>query len=127
METNQEKIINDYVLKLTGKVSILEPIEQSHNYKVEIDGTIDAVTDTDNHDGTYNRYYKFLPILCKIKKDNGEVIRAKDPRKNSQKLRRIVYAIWMNDASSLPEEEAYDRFMNHVMVHADVLYQQAMK
>lgn len=127
METNQEKQINDYVLKLSGKVSILEPLAIGHNFKVEIDGTITNETLSDNQDGKFNLYYKFEPILCKIKKDNGEVIKAKDPRKNSQKLRRMVYAIWMNDASSLPEEEAYDRFMAHVIVHAEALYKQAMK
>lgn len=117
-----EKEINDYVLKLSGKVSILEPIEIGRNYKVEIDGTITNETLSDNQDGKFNLYYKFEPILAKIKKDNGEIIKAKDPRKNSQKLRNLLYAIWLNNNDSSVFEDFYDEFMTYVMLHADNLY-----
>ena len=113
--------INDYILKLTGKVSILEPLELGHNYKLLIDGEVTSVTDTNNQDGTKNRVYKYEPILCTIQKDNGETIKAKDARSNSTKIRKVLYAVWLQKNSDLDFDNFYDRFTALIISNVDAL------
>lgn len=78
---------NENILKLSGKVNLLEPLEMGKNYSVLISGDITTITDTDRMDGTLDRTYKFEPLTAELKSDNGQVIGTKDLKKISQKLR----------------------------------------
>lgn len=122
-----EKEINEYILKLSGKASIPEPLAIDHNYKLSIDGEITDERLTNNHDGTYNKYFYFKPILAEIKKDNGEVIKAKDTRSWSTKVRKMLYRIWEQNASSLTSEEFYDLVMRHIVLNLEEIAAEATK
>ena len=106
-----EKPVKDHVLKLTGKVSVLEPLGISNKFHVEIDGAVTSVTDSDNEDGTINRTYKFEPVVVVALKDTGERILAKDPRSWSQKVRMSIYRHWeATPKIDISHDEYYDRF-----------------
>ena len=109
--------INDYVLKLSGKVSLLEPIENDRQYNIAIKGEVVSKTEKPNQDGTYDIIYKFQPKVVEILKDAGKVIKSKDNRRNSQKLRAMIHFRWEHSNSELDSEEYYDRFMKKLMAN----------
>ena len=123
METKEQ--INDYVLKLGGKVSLLEPIDLGHNYKITISGSITEKTDKDNEDGTLSRYYKFEPITVEVLNELGKRIKSKDSRSKSKQLRACIYALWKNSSNSLGDEEFYDRVMDYIIYNSDSLAEKA--
>src|ERR1700733_2502270 len=91
-----------YYLKVFGKANIPKRLEIGHNYRVVLDASITQESKSDNNDGTYDVTFKVEPQTCEISKDNGEVVKAKDPRKNSTKIRNKLYFLWQQ--SNNPEE-----------------------
>ena len=123
-----EKQIKEYVLKLTGKACLPEPLELGEAYTIELDGQITSQTDSDEQDGTFLRYYKFEPILAKIKDKKGKTIKTKDSRSMSTKLRKIIYFLWeSNESDPRDSETAYEEVMNRMMNQADNFYRQTLK
>lgn len=110
-----EKKITEHVIKLSGKATLLEPIDISKKYKVEVDGSVISTTDEDNQDGSYTRYYKYQPVLVRVLGDLGEVIKAKDIRKWSQKLRAVITHRWEESQEPIDSEEYYDREMSRIV------------
>ena len=124
----QENKINEYVLKLTGKCSVPQSLEIGHNYKITIDGSITAETRSDNENGTFNVYYKFVPIVAEIQKDNGPVIKTKDTRSMSTKLRKVIYWLWQNNEKEIRDPEiAYQETMNAILGDVEFLYRKALE
>lgn len=106
-----EKTINEHVIKLSGKATLLEPIDLSHNYKVQVEGSVVETSDADNQDGTYTRYYKFKPVLVSVLKETGETIKAKDTRSRSQQLRSAIFKEWRTLNENISFEDYYDAEM----------------
>jgi len=119
--------INEHYIKLTGKACIPEELELGYNFKMEIDGEITAMTSSNNQDGTKDVYYKFVPILAKVLKNNGEVIKAKDNRTASKKFRNICYKIWESGADGRDYEQAYQDTMRICILKADEIYDQGKR
>ena len=111
--------INEQIIKFSGKACIPEGLTLGNSYKVLIDGEITAITDSNNQDGTKNRIHKFEPILATITKDNGETIKTKDTRSWSTKLRKVIYAIWINNNSNITSEEYYEKVMKQILLDMD--------
>lgn len=121
-----EKEINDYVLRLTGKVSLLQPIEIGKNYKVIISGSITSSELKDNHDGTFNSYYKFEPVLVETINELGETIKSKDPRSKSKLLRACLYQDWKNIPNNKSDEDFYDFVMDYIIRNHDIIVEKAL-
>jgi len=115
----EKEKINENVLKVSGKASLPEPLEIDHNYKVEIDGDVTSDDLKSNQDGTFTRYFRFEPILIKILKDNGEIIKAKDTRSRSQQLRSRLFKIWTETNANIEFETFYDEVMKLIIQMAD--------
>ena len=122
----EEKPINDYVLRLRGKVSLLEPLLRSHNYKVSVEGSITEITDKDNDDGTYNRFYLLEPVRVEVVSPLGETIRAKDPRSKSKLLRAALYREWKDSNSELNDEDFYNLIMDFILRHSSEIVEKAL-
>lgn len=118
---------NSHWLKLAGKVNIDRELHLDHGYKVRIEGAIPSSQDISNEDGTYDRVYKFIPILCEIEDEKGEVIKAKDTRSYSQKLRRRLYQCWEVHQTDLTHEEHYERVMKYILSHAYEIEEEALR
>lgn len=110
---------DNHVLRLTGKAELPEAIQQGHNYHVSIEGSIDAVTQSDNHDGTYTYSYRFKPVKVDLLNAQGQTIRAKDTRGKSQLLRARLWKVWTNNDDGLEFNDWYDRLMNNLVIHAE--------
>ena len=114
-----DKEIKDYILKLSGKASLLEELINDHEYNLKVNGEITEETEKSNNDGSYNIIYKFQPKIIEIESDSGEVVKTKDIRKRSQKLRGMIYYFWQDYGadSHLSADEFYNRFMDKLMVN----------
>lgn len=106
---------NEYILKLSGKVNIPQPLEIGHNYEVKIKGSITGDARDDNENGTVDTSYKFQPILVEVITPQGQKIKAKDPRKMSQKLRGIIFIDWQESKVQQDFDEFYLNKMNEII------------
>lgn len=122
-----ERQIKDYVLKISGKVSLLEPIEIDNNYRVEIEGSVISEKDKSEEDGTFIRYYEFRPIVVKLLDNIGKTIKAKDPRSFSQKFRAIIKFDWDQSGESYEFERVYEVIYKYLISHHQELFDLAIK
>ena len=113
----EEKEIKDYILKLSGKASLLQEIENDKEYNLRVNGETTAKTEVPNGDGSYNIIYKFQPKIIEIEGEGGEIIKTKDLRKKSQKLRGALYYLWQEQSGNLDQDEFYDRFMDKLLAN----------
>lgn len=122
-----ERTISDYVLKVKGKVSLLEPIQLDHNYKITLEGSVESEKDKTEHDGTYIKYYEFEPIKVELIDELGKTIKAKDTRSNSQKFRSFMK--WRYDNSQLNYEFdiLYNEIYNNLISKGDELFDEAVQ
>lgn len=112
-------MINENILKLTGKVSIPEPVEIGHNYKVLIQGSITSESKEDNNDGTFNMTFKFAPVLVELVTSKGQTIKAKDKRKLSQRLRGRLFMIWQESHTDQDFDQFYETSMSKLIQNVD--------
>jgi hypothetical protein len=110
-----------YYVKIQGKANIPTPLSIGHNYRLTADCSITSEQKSDNEDGTYDVVYKLEPITVEIGRDNGEQIKAKDPRKNSTKIRNLLYFKWKESNEAVEFDDYYTRFTNTVLANMDAL------
>ena len=115
-------------LKFTGKVEIESPLENDRNYRIALDGSITNISTSPNWDGTFSHTYSFRPIHCLIHDELGETIKAKDPRKNSEKWRsKLQYDwdrwLWWTKHSTF--DEAYDSIFRVMYSQYDYIISQS--
>lgn len=108
-----------YYIKIQGKVNVPKKIDIGHNYRVVMDCSVTQEQKEDNEDGTFNIISKVVPITAEISKDNGETIKAKDPRKNSTKIRNLLHWKWSHANSTEDFESYYTRYTNWALANMD--------
>jgi len=116
-----------YFVKIQGKANIPTPLKIGHNYKLTADCSITSEQKNDNENGSFDIIYKVEPITVEIQKDNGEITKAKDPRKNSVKFRNYLYKLWMEDGCIYPFEEVYENVVYEAMGMMPSLLRSAIK
>jgi hypothetical protein len=118
----------NYFLKISGKVNIPCPMAIGHNYKLVADCSVVNEMKCDNENGEFDIIYKLVPITAEISKDNGETIKAKDPRRNSEKLRKYLWKVWSDSEwCLLPFDDVYTATTNEVMSIMPVILKDAVK
>lgn len=116
-----------YYVKIAGKVNIPNSLAIGHNYKLTSDCSIVSEQRSDNEDGTFSVTYKMVPITVSIEKDNGKTTKAKDPRKNSVKMRLYLLKCHTQEGLTEDFEAVYDAFTNEVMMLTPQLMRDAIK
>lgn len=119
--------MDTYYAKIQGKVNIPIKLEIGHNFKLTADCSVTGESKEDNEDGTYSYVAKLVPITAEITKDNGPTIKAKDPRKNSQKIRNYLFKAYSDEGYVEDFDEVYDSFTLEVMSMTPVLLREAIK
>lgn len=105
--------ISSYILKFSGKVELPKELEISKGYKIKLDGEVRSATDSTNDDGTFNRTYKFAPIIGEVEDELGQITKTKDARSASKKMRACIRHEWSeNKDTKLDEEEYYQQRMS---------------
>lgn len=97
-----------YYIALRGKSNIPDKLEIGKNYSITADCSITQSKVDDNHDGTVNVTFKAEPMTIEITKNNGEIIRAKDPRRNSQKIRNYLFKLYADEGVVEDFSAVYD-------------------
>ncbi len=103
------KTLNERLIKTTGALSILDDIEVDKSYRVGLDVEIYSQEQKSRQDGTYDVHYKAAVVGGEVLKETGEVIKAKDKKRQSQKLRQAIYAIG----------EDYDKVMSLILANLE--------
>lgn len=98
--------MNNYYVKIQGKANIPTALAIGHNYRLVADCSITSETRSDNDNGDFDVTYKVEPITIEIQKDNGETVKAKDPRKNSTKFRNSCWKV--SDNHQIDTEAFYN-------------------
>ena len=116
-----------YFINLRGKANINASLKIDQNYRIEADCSITQERRDTNEDGTYNITYKAEPLNIEIKKDNGEVIKAKDPRRNSLKFRNYLFKIYVEEGVTESFDEIYDATILEALTFMPTLLRGAVK
>lgn len=116
-----------YYIKIQGKANIPKSLSIGHNFKITSDCSIVSESKEDNADGTFSIVYKAVPVTVEIERDNGEVVKAADPRKNSQKIRNYLFKQYANEGYTEDFDQVYDAFTLEVMSMTPTLLREAIK
>lgn len=119
--------MNTHYIKIQGKANIAETLSIGHNYRIESDCSITSESKVDNEDGSYSITWKAEPVTITVTKENGEIIRAKDPRKNSQKIRNYLFKHYHNEGIVEDFDRLYDEFTMLVLRDTPILLREAVK
>lgn len=111
--------INSHKLRFQGTVELPEPPEQGREYHVAIFGQVRGSSTDDNDDGSADCTWKFRVNRLEILKPDGQVIKSKDNKKKSQKLRGAIWN-WAQEHGD-DDENLYDWFMGWVIGNVDRL------
>ena len=116
--------MDSYSLKITWKVELWQELKIDTNYTLAVQGSIVNESHSPNHDGTLSKTYSLRPIHCLIHNELGDTIKARDIRKNSEKLRSKLKfdwdkGIWWTKYKEF--DDAYDAFFRKVYEQYDYL------
>lgn len=116
--------MDSYAIKFTWKVELWQAVEIDKNYRLALEGSIVNESISPNYDWTLSKTYSFRPIHVLIHDELWDTIKAKDPRKNSEKLRsklKFDWDKWLWWTQYKEFEEAYDAFFRKLYEQYDFL------
>lgn len=116
-----------FYIKIQGKVNVPELLPIGHNYHLIADCSVVSEQKEDNEDGSMSITSKLVPITAEIQKDNGKTIKAKDPRRNSQKMRNYLFKEYHNEGYVEDFDRVYDAFTLEVMALTPSILKEAIK
>lgn len=117
----------NYFIKVLGKANIPRPLAIGHNFKIVADCSITQEKTDDNHDGSVDITYKAEPITVEITNENGKTIRAKDPRRNSVKIRNMLWKQYFNEGEVEDFDQVYDAATWVIISMMPHIYREALK
>jgi len=103
---------NDYLIQITGKAYIAAPLANDTSYQFTGEITTYGVDERSNQDGTQKITHKakFSDVVHLIKGD--EIIKGKDTKSWSQKLRGMVFH----------RGHDYDEFMPYLLTRIEDIF-----
>lgn len=120
--------MENYFVKIQGKANIPTALAIGHNYVVMNDCSITSEQRVDNNDGTFDVIYKAEPLTMTIQKDNGETVKAKDPRKNSVKIRNMLWKEFFNDTGGAEDfDKVYEQATWVILSMMPTIYREAIR
>lgn len=106
--------MNSHTLKINGSSELPEALEIDQTYKVVIEADITDIRKKTNHDGGYTYVYSAEQTTAEVIDKLGQVIKTKDKKKQSKKLRDQIYFIRLDYAPDHDEDAFYERAMGAV-------------
>lgn len=116
-----------YFIKLQGKANIPVPLNIGHNFKVVADCSITQEQKDDNEAGGFDVTYKAVPLTVEISVDNGPTIKAKDPRRNSVKVRNFLWKTYFNEGGVEDFDRVYDEATYVILSQMPQIYREALR
>lgn len=93
MPESSQTNIQDNIVKFTGSLSVSEPLKVDTCYRVGIDVEVYEGAKRSRQNGEYDFIFKSRIVGGEILKDNGEILRAKDNKSWSKKIRDKTFAL----------------------------------
>ncbi len=107
--------VSDYLIKLSGKAELPEPLEIGMNYEIKAKGTITSINEADKDDGSRTFTYKFEPVIIEVISESGKAIKAKDVRQKSRQLRAALWREWKENGENIEFEDYYNQKMDEII------------
>lgn len=89
--------------------------------------SVTSQSKVDNQDGTFDMILKVEPQTAEVLKDNGEIIKAKDPRRNSTKIRNSTYKSFLGLVDPIEFDVLYDKVTTWVCLRMDGIVSDVLK
>jgi len=99
--------LNEHIVKLQGKANIPKELLMGRSYSMSMTGAVDNISDSDNEDGTFDRLYRFRPLVAEIMSDNGETMKTKEMRSWGKQMRAAIWHEWKESNEPVSEEDFY--------------------
>lgn len=115
MSTLDPSMVNDYLIRLSGKAEIPEPLEIGTNYEIKAKGTIVSLTEQDKDDGSHSLTFRFEPVIIEILSESGKSLKAKDVRQKSRQLRGALWRVWKENEVAEEFEKFYELEMDKII------------
>lgn len=120
--------INEHILSLTGKATLPQQLELGYEYIIIATGEIVSITDSNNSNGTKDRKYKFVPILCSIQSENGLVLKGKMTSSVSTMIRSSLSGMTKIDSThNFDPEEVYQEYGRWFIENKHEIYTKIIK
>lgn len=116
-----------YYIKIQGKVNVPSKVEIGHNYKLVADCSVVSEQKSDLENGEYSITSKLVPITAEVTKDNGETVKAKDPRKNSVKFRNYLLKLHSEEGILQDFDTVYEKVTYKAMSLMPQLLREVIK
>lgn len=116
-----------YYVKIQGKVNIPTELAIGHNYQLKADCSIVSENKSDLENGEYSITYKMVPLTAEVLKDNGETVKARDPRRNSEKFRKYLYKLWSDEGVLHEFDKVYEMVTMSAMSNMPHYLREAIK
>lgn len=116
--------INENVLKINGrrKIYLEKGLEMDKNYKFEVSGSLNTISQVSNEDGTVDIIHNFDPMIVEPKGELGESMKAQDIRQQSQKFRAVlkqVYETRVVDYAEIEFDTYYGKVYHELYKYID--------
>lgn len=101
-------MLNSHTVQITGLSEVEQPLEIGHEYLVQVVAECNSITKLNNEDGSFTFKHKLKQKTVEIKDDGGKVIKVKDNKTDSQKLRgQIILEAFAKVAMTSEEADTY--------------------
>ncbi len=117
--------MDNYFIKIIGKVNVPEMISIGHNYELLLKGSVTDEKKEDAENGYYEYTATFRPITGQVKTELGKTIKLKDSRSRSTQIRSVLYRLWEAQGDTRDSDIAYDDTMRYVLAHLEEIYLKA--
>lgn len=115
--------IKSNILRVSGEAELPQALENGKSYHIGAEVEVRDVRHPVNDDGSYDQIFIAKPFSVEILKDNGQILKTKDKRSVSKRIRgRHHY--WFLDRGEGGEEaeEAHYRWLGGAIItHFDAL------
>lgn len=118
---------NTYFIRINGKANIPTPLEIGHNYKLISDCSVTQIQEDDDEKGGRDVTFKAVPVTVEIGVDNGPTVKAKDPRRNSAKIRNMLWKQHFNEGGVEDFDRVYDEATWVILSMMPLIYREAIK
>ncbi len=112
-----------HTLQITGLSELESPLEIGKSYDIKITADCNSITKKNTEDGNFEYKYKLQQLTAEITQDNGKVVKVKDIKKQSVKLRQQLCMIAL-DRGLDPEtfyETTMTKFRHYTMEILDLI------
>ena len=102
--------ISSRYCKISGNFELPSPLENGHDYRIVLNGSIISETEKPDEQGGMEIEYRFRPLTGEVLQDNGTSVKLVDKTRKSVSFRKMIINGW---------GEPYDEVMNVLLANGE--------